>query len=423
MLVPEILKLVHIEQFSSRDDFQFRLSPNGAYAAIIARDPQNHYRFQGGVWSPPIDKNGARLASGGLDRAVKVWDVAAALKAAKESTLALAAVKPVAATPKANTPIATAPKANTPIAAAPKPNTPPASAAAATPKSFNPKVETNSIGMKLLSIPPGEFQMGTPDESRVDTDPGERPLHLVRLTKPTTIGIHEVTVGQFRAFVNATKHATDAEKEGAGSTGYDPAAKRFVEEENRPEFTWKNIGIAQSEDCPVTNVSWNDAKAFCVWLSGKEGKCYRLPTEAEWEYCCYAGAKTRFSTGEAAESVIGHGNFADASLREKWPAALWSLRSDDGFPFTAPVGEFKANAFGLYDMVGNVAEWCEDYYDPTYYAQSPPADPPGAYSGDRRVVRGGSWYNDESGQRPAMRVPGWPPTWRSALLGFRVVRE
>jgi formylglycine-generating enzyme required for sulfatase activity len=193
--------------------------------------------------------------------------------------------------------------------------------------------------MKLIVVPPGEFQMGTPDDSRVDTDPGERPFHLVRLTKPTTIGIHEVTVGQFRAFVNATKHATDAEKEGAGSTGYDPAAKRFVEEENRPDFTWKNIGIEQSEDCPVTNVSWNDAQAFCVWLSGKEGKRYRLPTEAEWEYCCRAGAKTRFATGEAPESVIGHGNFADASLREKWPAALWCLRSDDHFPFPAPVGK------------------------------------------------------------------------------------
>ena len=170
----------------------------------------------------------------------------------------------------------------------------------------------------------------------------------------------------------------------------------------------------------MANVTWNDAVAFCDWLSKKEGKKYRLPTEAEWEYSCRAGTKTRFYSGDDDDSLKAVANIADASFKKKYPEGDWAASWDDGYPFTAPAGKFKPNAFGLYDMHGNVWQWCADWYGEDYYKKSPGQDPQGPDAGPFRVLRGGSFLNVAHGCRSAYRFRRAP--WnRYCYYGFRVV--
>jgi formylglycine-generating enzyme required for sulfatase activity len=148
--------------------------------------------------------------------------------------------------------------------------------------------------------------------------------------------------------------------DGKGAWGYNAERKRH--EGPKPQYHWRATGWKQTKQHPVVNVSWNDAVAFCQWLSKKEGKTYRLPTEAEWEYACRAGTTTRFSFGDADANLKDYANVADRSVQEKFDAKAYSdygfMDWDDGYPFTSPVGSFKANAWGLYDMHGNVCQWC-----------------------------------------------------------------
>ena len=176
-------------------------------------------------------------------------------------------------------------------------------------------------------------------------------------------------------------------------------------------------------DHPVVNVSWNDATAFCQWLSQKEGKTYRLPTEAEWEYACRAGSQSRYWFGSDPEDLARYGNVSDASAKSAFTWWEHGIKSDDGFIFTAPVGRFPANPWGLHDMHGNVNEWCQDWYAEDYYAQfrtQIAVDPVGPSSGTNRVLRGGSWYLYPWFARSAYR--GWlTPDLHNISFGFRVV--
>ena len=233
------------------------------------------------------------------------------------------------------------------------------------------------------------------------------------------MGIHEVTRGQFAAFVTDTGYQTDAEKDGKGGWGFDAAGNGS----QKPEYTWKDNGMSQTDSHPVVNVSWNDAVEFIKWLSKKEGKQYRLPTEAEWEYCCRAGSETHFSTGDSLVSLRGFGNMLDASYKGKYPnnddKAYQPFPFADGWVYTSPVGRFKANGFGLYDMHGNVWEWCSDWYGADYYSTSPVSDPGGPTTGSDRVHRGGCWFNSAWNCRSAIRT--WDvPSDRGNLLGFRL---
>ena len=172
----------------------------------------------------------------------------------------------------------------------------------------------------------------------------------------------------------------------------------------------------------MVNVSWNDAIAFCKWLGDKEGKTYRLPTEAEWEYACRAGTTTRYYSGDDPETLAKVGNVVDAAAKAEFPGWTWAITASDGYVFTAPVGSFKPNAFGLYDMHGNAWQWCADRYGREYYATSPAADPTGPDSGQERVLRGGSWSFRSDYARSASRF-FYVPDYRSGYrAGFRVAR-
>jgi sulfatase modifying factor 1 len=247
----------------------------------------------------------------------------------------------------------------------------------------------------------------------------EHPQHRVRITKPFYLSMYEVTVGDFRRFVDDTKHTADAEKgEEPGAFGWNPDTKEFG---FNAKYSWQNAGFEQTDEHPVVNVSWNDAVAFCKWLSRKEGKTYRLPTEAEWEYACRGGATTRHYSGDDPETLAKVGNVADATFKAKFPNRKYTIKASDGYVFTAPVGKFTPNAFGLYGMHGNAWQWCADWYGLEYYAKSLANDPSGPDSGHNRVLRGGSWYSRPDFTRSAER-DGDSPNFRLFSAGFRVVR-
>ncbi len=274
---------------------------------------------------------------------------------------------------------------------------------------------TNSIGMKLVLIPAGKFLMGSPDGEE-GRDQDESPQHVVEITQAFYLGKYEVTVGQFCKFVEETGYRTDAEKDGQGGEGYDAATNEF---KRHPQYSWRDPGFPQSDEHPVVNVTWNDAVTFCDWLGKKEGKKYRLPTEAEWEYSCRARTQTRYHSGDDSETLAAVGNVVDASARGKFPD--WSaIKSDDGHVFTAPVACFNPNGFGLHDMHGNVWEWCQDWFDRAYYEVSPKQDPQGPRASTLRVLRGGSFNFASRESRAANR--GWfDPADRRFNVGFRVV--
>lgn len=276
---------------------------------------------------------------------------------------------------------------------------------------------TNSIGMKFRVIPPGEFTMGSSKEEIaklleeakkhkvldwfIERIPSEGPQHKVILTKPFGASIHEVTRGQFRQFVEATGYKTDAEKDGKGSIGWKDGD--WVQ---APEYLWNSeLGFdrEQTDDHPVVNVSWNDAVAFCEWLSKQEGVTYRLPSEAEWEFTCRAGSLTRFSWGNE-ESLL---------KRYAWFA-------EEGRHNTNPVGQKEAHALGLFDLLGNVWEWCHDRHEP--YTTASAVDPVGPSQGLEHALRGGSFANPSSTLRSASRW-SYRPDFRTSIGGFRPLRS
>lgn len=282
--------------------------------------------------------------------------------------------------------------------------------------------ETNSIGMKMVLIPPGEFDMGSTREevdalvveAKAANDawlirqiPNEAPRRRVRLTSAYRISACEVTVAQFRHFVDATHYRTEGEQAGQGKVVSDSGKGgdgQQVEITQQPPVTWSQPGFPQTDEHPVAFVSWNDAAAFCRWLSAKEGKRYRLPTEAEWEFACRSGSVERYCCGN---DLIQMRDYA------------WSGEGARGK--SHPVGQKKPNAFGLFDMHGNLWEWCADWYDPRHYsAGSLAVDPRGPASASAKVIRGGSADYNDLYARSANRA--FSPPFRQAFnLGFRVV--
>ncbi len=258
-----------------------------------------------------------------------------------------------------------------------------------------PKKVTNSLGMTLVRIEPGSFLMGSskdqidhrmrqfPD-SKWESFDSEQPQHTVKITRPFYLGAHQVTQGHYQVVMG-----------------------------NNPS------DFKGSDDLPVESVSWFDAITFCNRLSEREkrtpsyringtevtalgGDGYRLPTEAEWEYACRAGSATLYPFGANAGAL---GKFA------------WYDKNSENK--THAVGQKSPNAWGLHDMLGNVGEWCADWYEAQYYVSSPPADPPGPSWASRRVIRGGGWHNRPVYCRSAYRYRQLPAR-RCNELGFRL---
>jgi len=304
---------------------------------------------------------------------------------------------------------------------------------------------TNSLGMQLVLVPAGEFLMGA-EEPRSETLrafpycnpellPRESPRHKVRITRPFYMGRCEVTLGQFCAFRDAAHYAIDAERDGKPMSGYGDHGQQVESTDFRP---WAP-GWPIEADHPAGYISWNDAVAFCEWLSRKEGRHYRLPTEAEWEYACRAGTSSRYHCGDDPEELVRYANTPDADRGALYPPGQVAtydasgaktglripfpfLKGHDGFAWTAPVGSFRPNAFGLYDMHGNSWEWCSDWFSETYYEESPREDPRGPPTGEIRVSRGGGFDNGFETLRCARRDGGTPES-RDCHDGFRIVCE
>jgi formylglycine-generating enzyme required for sulfatase activity len=285
--------------------------------------------------------------------------------------------------------------------------------------------------MVLVLVPAGEYLMGASDADELARE-DERPRHKVRIGEPFYLGAHEVTVGQFRAFVKETGFQTAAETDGKGASGYNADRRGF--EYGSARYSWRHPGYSQDDSHPVVNVTRDDAQAFCAWLSKKRSRTYRLPTEAEWEYACRAGTTARFIGGDAPEDLKAIANVCDQALARKWdtstvkrygldPKVITFQSWDDGFAFTAPVGGFKPNPLGLYDMLGNVSELCSDWYQADYYRRSPKLSPKGPAEKQRgHVVRGGTFLNGTTLIRTTSRTE-CPDGYRNYVIGFRVLLE
>ena len=249
-----------------------------------------------------------------------------------------------------------------------------------------PKAFTNSAGMKLVSIPAGEFMMGS-NESAAEiaklSDSKQAPFrellpHAVRLTRGFYMSTTEVTQDQFTKAMGTTP--------------------------------WKSHRFAkENANHAASFISWEDATEYCRRLSKKEGRKYRLPTEAEWEYACRGGSDTVFSFGDDAAGLENYAWFRESA-------------KNVGETYPHQVGQKRANGFGLHDMLGNVIEWCSDWYAEDYQPKSPSIDPKGPASGTEHIMRGGSWSSFAASCRSARRV--WnTPVSRAHYNGFRLVCE
>ncbi len=266
---------------------------------------------------------------------------------------------------------------------------------------------------EMVVIPAGRFTMGSP-ANEIGRMGDEGPQHGVSIAQPLAVGKFEVTRGQFARFVEATGY----NPRGCNIYDHDKKAWRLVPEDN----SWRNPGFEQKDDHPVACVSWNDAKEYVKWLSGKTGKTYRLLSEAEWEYAARGGTDTARYWGNDAKEACRYANVGDQTVEARYPGWKWvSHDCNDGVANTASVGRYQPNRFGLYDMIGNVWEWTEDCWNENY--NGAPGDGSAWTTGscEKRVLRGGSWNFEPDIARSAKRYGG-VTAGRYGITGFRLAR-
>lgn len=247
---------------------------------------------------------------------------------------------------------------------------------------------------EMVAIPPGEFMMGSNGGN-----PNETPVHKVTIGYTLAVGKYEITWAQWQVCVNE---------------GGCPAI----------EISDDDFGGGGGSR-PLTHVSWNDAQSYVAWLSRKTGQAYRLLSEAEWEYAARGGTTSTYFWGENPDDACAYANGLDLNFTELVGGVLVKvLQCHDGRGDTATAGSYKPNPFGLYDMMGNVSEWVQDWYRPDY--SGAPADGSAIHNCSRckrRVIRGGSWASGADGLRPAARrKKGFNPSKGARFIGFRVAR-
>ena len=268
---------------------------------------------------------------------------------------------------------------------------------------------------QMVVIPPGRFLMGSPrTEPGRDPDGAEDPQHLVTIAYPLAVGRYEVTRDEWALFVAET-HLPDP----AGCNIHQAKGPSWPTIRG---LNWHNTGFAQTGRHPAVCLSWTEAQGYLAWLSRRSGKRYRFLSEAEWEYAGRAGTTSAHYWGEKPADACAYANGSDQTRKARFPEWNADQPCHDGYVFTAPVGSFKPNAFGLYDMMGNVAEMTADCVNESY--NGAPADGSPWLTGDcrMRINRGDTWTSTPGALRSAARGADDINTTRVVDLGFRVAR-
>jgi len=267
-----------------------------------------------------------------------------------------------------------------------------------------------SVCPRMVIIPGGNFLMGSAVAEKGHRK-DEIPVHRVSIAA-FALGKTEITRGQFAEFVKESGYK-------AGDKCWTIEAGKYEER----SASWQKVGYAQNNNHPVVCVNWNDANAYTQWISRKTGKKYRLPTEAEWEYAARGKILTSRYWGRKPDDACLYANIADKTAQKIIKlAASWEIHNcTDGYAYTAPVASFKANAYGLYDLLGNVWEWVADDYHKNYLG-APVGGSAWAGDDNKHVLRGGSWYDAPNHVRAAGRDKSKPVS-RYDNIGFRIARE
>lgn len=277
------------------------------------------------------------------------------------------------------------------------------------PKPQQPSDTRAAYEPETVEVRGGTFSMGG-----TEGDNDEKPVHQVSVST-FWMAKYETTNAQFCAFLNEKGNQTEGGVEWIDLSG------SYEDEKCRIYLSGQTYRVQSGyENHPVLYVSWYGARAYCDWLSRKTGKNYRLPTEAEWEYAAGGGStgRTKYAGTDSESALAQYANYCDSRCKESWA----DKTQTDGYTYTAPVGSLKPNRLGLYDLSGNVWEWCSDWYGADYYSNSPGKDPKGPASGSYRVLRGGSWRTASRIARVAVRDRD-SPDFRSNDIGFRVARD
>lgn len=273
----------------------------------------------------------------------------------------------------------------------------------------------------MVTIPAGQFVMGSmaPAIGDGSHNPGEQPPHPVRVAA-FRMAQYETTVGQFRSFIAATGHKTQDQ-----CWQFDRTEMAALK-----DIRWDTPAVAPGDFHPVMCVTWDDASAYAAWLSKETGRAFRLPSEAEWEYAARAGTTTSYPSGDDADGLCRAANMKDrrfkSALKRDFGLDMLATDCDDGAAYTTVVGMYPANGFGLYDMIGNVAEWVADCQHPDY--RGAPADGSAwtydcEKEGDYFITRGGSYSAPRSVLRSAARGHGGRTNASGLGEGFRVAED